>query len=123
MVVADTQLIELQNKAAEFLALRLGEGSTQAYKAGVNAYLRFTVAFNFQALPASDRVLALFLTLQSQSRVPDTLSGYLTHIRDLHLRSGLSWIPVKERWRVSSTLKGITRMKGKQKKQKMARHF
>jgi hypothetical protein len=117
---ADAQQVDLQHKAAQFLAMRVGKDTAQAYTAGVNAYLRFTVAFGYQTLPASDQVLALFLAFQSQSCNSDSLSNYLSHIRDLHLRSGYPWKPVKDRWLISSTLKGIARMKGKQKKKKMA---
>ena len=119
-VNADAQHIELQLKAAQFVAMRVGNDTAQSYTVGVNAYLRFTIAFGHQTLPASDQVLALFMAFQSQSCNSDTLSNYLSHIRDLHLISGFQWKPVKDRWLISSTLKGIARMTGKQKKKKMA---
>ena len=50
----------------------------------------------------------------------DTLLGYLSHVRDMHLRNGYQFQPTATRWLVKSALIGIRRAFGTPKRKKLA---
>jgi len=91
------------------------------YASGAKAFVRFAIFYGFTpVLPAKDQALAAFLAFQSQTCNERTLKGYLTHIADLHKRSGYPFQKVSERWLVASTLTGIRRAFGTPIKKKLA---
>jgi len=108
--VLQALLEEQQRYEVEALA-RSTRGS---YSTGAKAFVSFCVAFACLGcleplLPASDEVLAYFITFMSWFVAPSSIKNYLAGVRQLHLQRGHTWRPVSERHRVASTLQGVRR--------------
>ena len=70
-------------------------------------------------LPASDELLCEYLAWQALTVDPKNLKGRLSAIRHLHLRMGLQWVPVSERYRVDRCLTGLMRLCPRAAKRKL----
>ena len=111
----------LDRHTSEMVALGIAEQTAKRYGTGARAFVRFATFYQYTpVMPATDMALATFVSFQSQSCTHDTLWNYMAHIRDMHLRSGLAFKPIAERWLVKSALTGICRAFGTQKNKKMA---
>jgi hypothetical protein len=116
-----TQQMALEQRTALLVSMRIAEKTTKRYETGAKAFARFAVFYRFlPVLPATDKALAAFVSFQSQSCTYDTLLGYISHIRDLHLRNGYPFQPTASRWLVKSALIGIRRAFGTPKRKKLA---
>ena len=79
----------LEQRTALLVSMRIAEKTTKRYDSGAKAFARFAVFYRFlPVLPATDKAQAAFVSFQSQSCTHDTIIGYLSHIRDMHLRNG-----------------------------------
>ena len=100
---AAIQTAALESRTSQLVALRIADKTAKVYESGARAYIRFAMFYRYTPiLPASDAALVAFVAFQSQSSSHDTLQGYMSHIRDIHLRNGFQFKPVAERWLVKS---------------------
>ena len=62
-------------------------------------------------VPANEKTIAMYAAYLARRLRPASVRQYLTIVRVMHLEAGLS-NPLKDSWFISSTLKGIDRVKG-----------
>jgi hypothetical protein len=111
----------LELRTSQLVAMRIAERTAKVYGSGASAFIRFAQFYRYlPIIPATDEALAAFVSFQSQSCSYDTLHGYISHVRDLHLRNVFPFKPLSERWLAKSALIGIRRAFGSQKKRKLA---
>ena len=115
-----TEWTRLESRTYKLVELRIAEGTTKCYGYGPRAFIRFATFYEYiPIMPATDIALAAFVSFQSQSCTHDTLHGYISHVKGLHLSNGFNFKPIAERWLVKSALIGIRRAFGAQKRKKM----
>ena len=62
-------------------------------------------------VPANEKTIAMYAAYLARRLRPASVRQYLNIVRVMHLEAGLS-NPLKDSWFISSTLKGIDRVKG-----------
>lgn len=102
---------ELSNAVAEYRAHTFAEGTIKTYKSHLTAYMNFCKNLGIAPVPVTDQVAAMYAAHLAKTLKPASVRQYVNIIRLLHLECGYD-NPCKDSWFLTSTLKGIDRVKG-----------
>lgn len=106
-------LDELISKARSFAQASIAPSTRRALRADWNDFVAFCRTHQFQPLPATSEVIALYLADRASSLVPQTLTRRLTSITLAHRAAGFTGIsPASTKQLVvGKVLRGIRRSK------------
>ena len=105
--VAAKLVKDLKTEVASYQAETFAENTKQTYTTHRNSYFDFCAKLGIPPAPAGQETIAIAQRLMSSS-----VCQYLNIIRIIHWEAGLV-NPLKDNWYISSTLKGIDRVKCK----------
>lgn len=96
---------------SEFKSHAFAMNTQKTYASHLRSYLSFCEKLNIQPVPVNEHVVALYATYLARTLRPASVRQYINIVRLLHLECGWEH-PYKESWTVTSTLRGIDRVKG-----------
>ena len=101
----------LQAEVARYRGETFADNTKRTYTSHRNSFLRFCTELCVPPVPAKEKTIAMYAACLARRLRPATVRQYLNIVRVMHLEAGLS-NPLKDSWFISSTLKGIDRLKG-----------
>jgi hypothetical protein len=102
----------LKTEVQKYRAATFADNTKKTYQSHLRSYLTFCEEMEIVPVPASEQVVAQYAAyLARRGLAPSSVRQYLNIIRILHLESGVNH-PYKDSWLVTTTLKGIDRIKG-----------
>ena len=87
------------------------DNTKRSYTSRRNSFLRFCTELCVPPVPAKEKTIAMYAACLARRLRPASVRQYLNIVRVMRLEAGLS-NPLKDSWFISSTLKGIDRVKG-----------
>ena len=102
---------ELQAEVARYRGETFADNTKRTYTSHSNSFLRFCTELCVPPVPANEKTIAMYAACLARRLRPASVRQYLNIVRVMHLEAGLS-NPLKDSWFISSTLKGIDRVKG-----------
>ena len=102
----------LQAEVARYRVETFADNTKGTYTTLRNSFLRFCTELCVPPVPAKEKTIAMYAACLARRLRPATVRQYcLNIVRVMHLEAGLS-NPLKDSWFISSTLKGIDKVKG-----------
>ena len=104
----------LYNETRSYIGSTYAESTKASYRSHLRAFLRFCIYFDFEAVPASQDTILLYITFLARTLKPTSITNYINIIRILHLEAGLA-NPLFQNYAVNNLKKGIARQLGDRK--------
>ena len=111
-------LARLENDADYYLRMAVAPSTARSYSSAQLRYQQFYVHFSLRPLPATERVLILFVAELAQSVWHATIRSYLSAVRNLHITAGHP-DPLAGSIRLELVLRGVRRVKAQPGKTKL----
>jgi hypothetical protein len=102
---------ELWREAIAFKRSAFAVTTRKTYRSQLKMYLQFCLEFECQPLPISQRALIAYTAYLAWKLSANSVPGYLTVLRILHLEAGLG-NPLENNYELNLIKKGIKREKG-----------
>ena len=114
---------ELEKESGEYSQSAYAQNSKKTASTSMRAFIMFmiTIGCVHQVLNngVDDAILCAYITFLARSLKYSSIKTYVTMgVRLLHLQEALPWTPIKDRWNVVQTMRGIRRKKGDVTEQK-----
>ena len=100
----------MEAQAEKLIHNGIAHSTSRVYTTAKNSYLKFCARLNFQPLPASEKMLILFIAELHQTKAMNTIHTYLAGVRHLHIVAGYS-NPLQDTPRLQLALRGCKRVK------------
>lgn len=101
----------LDREVQRYRLAALSSNTKAAYRVHRDSFLRFCAFFSYKPVPASSQTISRFVTFLARTLKPQSVRTYLAGVRLLHIELGFP-NPIENCWLISSTLKGISHVKG-----------
>ena len=103
---------DLKTEVATFQAETFADNTKWTYATHRNSYFDFCAKLDVPPALASPETIAMYPAYLAQRLKSSSICQYLNIVRITHLEAGLV-NQLKDNWYISSTLKGVDRVKGK----------
>lgn len=102
---------DLKDAVTVYRANTFAENTMKTYRTHLSAYMDFCQKAGIAPVPVTDQIAAMYAAHLAKKLRPASVRQYVNIVRILHLECGYD-NPCKDSWFLTSTLKGIERVKG-----------